>query len=88
MHSHSVARASPKQNVAARFSASSDGKLNLEVGRFVDYLFGLLALTYLHLPFFTAASCAAQALEKSDAVATRVQPVPIGLIPVFHQIRQ
>src|ERR1700720_2640535 len=43
---------------------------------------------YLHLPFFTAASCAAQAPEKSGAVATRAQPVPIGLMPLFHQIRQ
>jgi len=42
----------------------------------------------LHLPFFTAASCAAQAPVKSGAVATRVQPVPIGLMPLFHQIRQ
>jgi hypothetical protein len=40
------------------------------------------------LPFFTAASCAAQALVKSAAVATRVQPAPTGLMPLFHQIRQ
>lgn len=48
----------------------------------------LFARSYLQVPFLTSASRAAQAEEKSGVVATLAQPVPQGVAPESHQIRQ
>ena len=82
--------ASARQKAQGSNQLDANSYLNsyLNFSFYLDSCLGAYLDAYLHLPFFTAASCAAQALVKSGAVATRVQPVPIGFTPLFHQIRQ